>query len=113
MPLARQALLRLAEKHRFALRPERAQQLGAEMVYVPGGERVEFESGLRATRLNIEAQATFHDFARFVVEMETLKDFVIIPESLTAAGDSTHGSRHVFRMVVHVVERRNIDGIGK
>lgn len=112
VPEARAALLRLAEKHHLGLRPERQQQLGAEVVFI-GGDRIEFEKGLKATKLMIEAQAYYHDFGRFVSEMESLEQFVIIPESLLCKGDTNGGTDHVFIMVVYVVERRDIDSIGR
>ncbi|MCG3183147.1 MAG: hypothetical protein ICCCNLDF_01231 [Planctomycetes bacterium] len=112
VPDVRATLLRLAEKHQLALRPERQQQLGAEVVFT-GGDRITFEKGLHATKLQIEAKARFHDFGRFVTEMETLEQFVIIPESLVCTGDANGGNDHVFIMVVYVVERRDVDAIGR
>lgn len=112
VPDVRATLLRLAEKHQLSLRPERQQQLGAEVVFT-GGDRITFEKGLKATKLQIEAKARFHDFGRFVTEMETLEQYVIIPESLVCTGDANGGNDHVFIMVVYVVERRDIDAIGR
>ena len=120
VPEVRAALLRLAERNNLSLRPERQQQLGAEIVYAPG-IRLQFEKGLMATKLTIEARAYFHDFGRFVTQMETLAQegndgapkYVIIPEELTCTGDSNGGRKHTFVMSVYVVERREIDSIGR
>ncbi|MCB9894775.1 MAG: hypothetical protein H6839_10015 [Planctomycetes bacterium] len=120
VPEVRAALLRLAEKHHLALRPERQQQLGAEVVYAPG-IRIRFAKGLMATKLTIEALAYFHDFGRFVTQMETLAQegnetspkYIIIPEELTCTGDTNGGSKHVFVMSVYVIERRDVDSIGR
>lgn len=112
VPEVRATLLRLAENHKLELRPERQQQLGAEVVFA-GGERIAFDKGLQATKLQIEARARFHDFGRFVTEMETLENYVIIPESLVCTGDANGGNDHTFIMVVYVVERRDVDAIGR
>lgn len=112
VPEVRATLLRMAETHKLELRPERQQQLGAEVVFA-GGDRITFEKGLTATKLQIEARARFHDFGRFITEMETLEKYVIIPESLVCTGDANGGNDHVFIMVVYVVERRDVDAIGR
>lgn len=112
VPEVRATLLRLAENHKLELRPERQAQLGAEVVFA-GGERIAFEKGLQATKLQIEARARFHDFGRFITEMETLENYVIIPESLVCTGDANGGNDHTFIMVVYVIERRDVDAIGR
>ena len=120
VPEVRARLLTLAEKHHLELLPERQQQLGSERVYI-GNQRITFEHGLTATKLIIEAQAFYHDFGRFVTEMETLRDendaskakFVIIPEKLICKGDPNGGRRHVFVLHVFVVEKRDISSIGQ
>ncbi|MCZ7604977.1 MAG: hypothetical protein M5U25_02675 [Planctomycetota bacterium] len=112
VPEVRATLLRLAENHKLELRPERQARLGAEVVFA-GGERIAFEKGLQATKLQIEARARFHDFGRFITEMETLENYVIIPESLVCTGDANGGNDHTFIMVVYVIERRDVDAIGR
>lgn len=120
VPEVRARLLTLAEKHNLELLPERQQELGSERVYT-GNQRITFQHGLNATKLIIEAQAYYHDFGRFVTEMETLRDeedkaktkYVIIPEKLICKGDPNGGSRHVFVLHVFVVEKRDIASIGR
>lgn len=120
VPEVRARLVTLAERHNLELLPERQQQLGSERVYT-GNQRITFPQGLHATKLIIEAQAYYHDFGRFVTEMETLRDeedkerakYVIIPEKLICKGDPNGGSRHVFVLHVFVVEKRDIDSIGR
>ncbi|MEZ5992519.1 MAG: hypothetical protein R3E76_09210 [Planctomycetota bacterium] len=112
VPEVHEALLRLAKLHNLGLLPERQQQLRAEIVF-PAGQRIEFPHGLMATKLTIETHAYFHDFGRFLTAMETMEKFVIIPESLICTGDSNGGSRHMFRMNVFVIERRDVDAIGR
>ena len=120
VPEVRTHLLTLADKHNLELLPEREQQLGSERVFT-GNQRITFEHGLSATKLIIEAQAYYHDFGRFVTEMETLKDetdetrskYVIIPEKLICNGDPNGGSRHMFVLHVFVVEKREISLIGR
>ncbi|MBZ0135796.1 MAG: hypothetical protein K8I27_05445 [Planctomycetes bacterium] len=116
----RTRLLTLADKHHLELLPERQQQLGSERVYI-GNQRISFPKGLHATKLIIEARAYYHDFGRFVTELETLRDpadetkimNVIIPEKLICKGDPNGGSRHVFILHVFVVEKRDINSIGR
>lgn len=110
VPDARIALLQLASDHKLARLPER--QILDEIV-TSGRYRIPFPNGLMATKLKIEALAYYHDFGRFVTAMETLERFVIIPESLICTGDSNQSNRHKFRMVVYVIERRDVDSIGR
>jgi hypothetical protein len=120
VPEVRARLLRLAAKHKLAKLPEREQELGSAIVF-EGKQRITFPKGLQATKLIIETQAFYHDFGRFLTEMETLRDetdpekpkYVIIPEKLICKGDPNGGSRHVFVLHVFVVEKRNIDAIGR
>ncbi|MBK8206227.1 MAG: hypothetical protein IPK87_05435 [Planctomycetes bacterium] len=112
VPAARDALKLLAERHNLKLLPIRRQQAGAEVVF-PGEAQVTFEKGLVATKLIIEAQATFHDFGRFVTEMEMLSNLVVIPATLDCQGDSNGGREHLFVMHVFVVQKRDVEVIGK
>jgi Tfp pilus assembly protein PilO len=112
VPDAWAAVQKLAEDNYLDLLPERKTQLGARVVF-KANNRVEFENGLRATKLRIEAQAYFHDFARFVSKMETLAKFVIVPEMLICKGDTNGGTTHMFVMEVYVIERRDVDRIGR
>ncbi len=112
VPKARDMLDRLAGTHNLKLLPIRRQQVGADVVF-PGESQVTFEKGLVATKLIIEAQATFHDFGRFVTAMEMLPDLVVIPATLDCQGDSNGGREHLFVMHVYVVQKRNVEEIGR
>jgi len=112
VPDVRAALLRLAEVNNLALAPEHVNERGAEIVF-PGGQRIDFKHGLTATMLRIETQAYFHDFGRFLTQMETMENYVIVPETLHCVGNTNGGDRHIFRMVVYVIERRDVDSIGR
>jgi Tfp pilus assembly protein PilO len=112
VPDAWAAIQKLAEDNFLELLPERKTQLGARVVF-KANNRIEFENGLRATKLRIEAQAYFHDFARFVSKMEYLEKFVVVPEMLICKGDTNGGTTHMFVMEVYVVERRDVDRIGR
>lgn len=112
VPDVRAALLRLAEVHNLALLPERKGELGSEIVYT-GKQRIAFEHGLMATKLVIEALAFYHDFGRFVTDMETMEKYVIIPETVVCMGNTNGGGRHLFRMGVYVIEKRDVESIGR
>jgi Tfp pilus assembly protein PilO len=117
VPTARALLNALAEEHRLAP-PEEVARLGHEVVR-PGSRRIRWRHGLSATQLMIHATGTFHDFARFVTDMENLGSpeatesrVVVIPDLLICQGDSSAGVIHTFMMTIYVVESRNIDEIG-
>jgi hypothetical protein len=120
LKIVRATLTELAEKHNLTLLRERQQQKKAVMVY-PANTRVVFENGLAATGIIVEAQATYHDFGRFLAEVESLDGpeieainrAVVIPESLICKGDANRGIRHVFILTLYVVEQRNVDEIGQ
>lgn len=109
---AREAITALAERHNLKLMPVRRQQPNAVIVY-PGEVQVKFEYGLVATKLIIEAQATLHDFGRFVTAMEMEPTLVVIPSTLECQGDSNGGREHLFIMHVYVVQKRDIATLGK
>lgn len=120
VPEVRARLISLADAHKLELLPERQAQLGSERVFT-GNQRITFPKGLTATKLIIEARAYFHDFGRFLTELETMRDekdrtqarYIIIPEKLICKGDPNGGSRHVFVLHVFVVEKRDIAAIGR
>jgi hypothetical protein len=112
VPDAWAAIQKLADDHYLELRPERKTQLGARVVY-KSGNRIQFQDGLYATKLTVEAQAFFHDFARFLSKLEHMQNFVVIPESMTCIGDANGGTTHTFVLEIYVVERRDVDLIGR
>lgn len=112
VPDAWAAIDKLANDHYLELRPERKTQLGARVVY-KSNNRIQFQDGLFATKLTVEAQAFFHDFARFVSKLEYMQNYVVIPESLICKGDANGGTTHTFIMEIYVVERRDVDLIGR
>jgi hypothetical protein len=63
--------------------------------------------------LTVEAQAFFHDFARFLSKLEHMQNYVVIPEALICKGDANGGTTHTFILDVYVVERRDVDLIGR
>lgn len=109
---AREAISALADTHNLKLIPVRRQQPNAVIVY-PGEVQVKFEYGLIATKLIIEAQATLHDFGRFVTAMEMEPSLVVLPSTLNCQGDSNGGREHIFVMHVFVVEKRDLATWGR
>jgi hypothetical protein len=112
VPDAWAAIQKLADDHYLELRPERKNQLGARVVY-RSDSRIQFQDGLYATRLTVETQAFFHDFARFLSKLEHMQNFVVIPETLICTGDANGGTTHTFILHIYVVERRDVDLIGR
>jgi hypothetical protein len=112
VPDAWAAIQKLADDNYLELRPERKAQLGARVVY-KSGNRIQFQEGLYATKLTVEAQAFFHDFARFLSKLEHMQNYVVIPEALICKGDANGGTTHTFILDVYVVERRDVDLIGR
>jgi hypothetical protein len=109
---AREAIQKLADDSFLELLPERKSQMGARIVF-KSNNRIEFENGLRATRLKVEAQAYFHDFARFVSRLEHMEKFVVVPETLICKGDTNGGVTHKFFLDLYVIERRDVNSIGR
>ncbi|MCH8235750.1 MAG: hypothetical protein IIC29_06445, partial [Chloroflexi bacterium] len=73
----------LAAEYKLEVSRARANQMGATIVTLSRKEsNVDFPEGLVAFRVNVEAQAKYHDFGKFVAALESLKEFVIIPEKL-------------------------------
>jgi hypothetical protein len=112
VPDAWAAIQKLAEDNFLELLPERKSQLGARVVF-KSNNRIEFENGLHATRLRIEAQAYFHDFARFVSKLEYMDKFIVVPETLICKGDTNGGVTHKFFLDIYVIERRDVNSIGR
>lgn len=77
------------------------------------GERIPFKDGLQASQFLIHVTGTYHDFGRFFVQLEMLKDAVVIPEGLILLGDQSQGRKHVFLLTVYVVEKRDYAAIGR
>lgn len=112
LKVIRGVLAELADQHHLSLMRGRAQNRELEIVK-PAGQRVTFENGLSATGITIEAQATYHDFGRFMAAIEGLPDAVVIPAELICTGDASRGTQHAFILTVYVVEQRDIDAIGR
>lgn len=112
VPEVRRRIAALAEEHGLRLQPRRAAQIGAQIVYF-GDQEVRFEHGLRATLLTIEAEATYHDFGRFLADLESNPDLVLLPESLLCQGDNNGGRLHSFVMHVYVVLKRDVAQVGR
>jgi Tfp pilus assembly protein PilO len=87
VPDARSILNTLSEHHNLLVPDEFARE--TTEVVRPGSRRIEWPNGLRATELEINASGTFHDFARFVMDMENREDMVVIPNTMTMLGNST------------------------
>jgi hypothetical protein len=105
-------LKHLAETNNLDIAPDHKRDRNPKIVF-PGKHRIKFEHGLMATQLRIETQAYFHDFGRFLTEMETLENYVIVPYSIAAIGDSNGANQHVFRLIVYVIEKRDVESIGR
>lgn len=71
-----------------------------------GPTTVEWENGLRASQILIEVTGTYHDFGRFVAEVESMDSAVVIADKLIVTGDSSRGSIHRFSWSIYVVEQR-------
>jgi Tfp pilus assembly protein PilO len=105
-------LNRLADTHNLEVPVERFAP-GMEVVR-PGPGRVSWPHGLRASQLEIHASGTFHDFARFVQDMESRRELLVIPDSMSMIGDVTGTRRiHTFTMRIYVIEARDIEAIGQ
>lgn len=109
---ARERITSLATEHKLHLQPRRVTQSGATMVWSEGNE-VRFEHGLTASLMMIEAEATYHDFGRFLAALESDPLMVLVPESLLCHGDNNGGRLHSFELRVYVVMKRDIAQVGK
>lgn len=104
----------LASEYKLEVSRARSNQMGATIVTLSRKEsNITFPKGLVAIRVNVEAQAKYHDFGKFVAALESLKELVIIPEKLVIEGDSGAGQFHEFRYSFFVLERRDVDSIGR
>jgi Tfp pilus assembly protein PilO len=111
VPALRRDLTQLAQDHGLQIVEVFGQQR-PEMI-TPSQSRVTFKYGLRATKLRLEALATFHDFARFLRTVEELANAVVIPERLQMVGDQTGGREHRFMLEFYALERRDVDTLGR
>ncbi len=102
----------LCRTHNLNFTERAKQQTGAQMVY-PVGKQIEFEHGLKATGLVVEVQGSFHDFARFLSEAEALESATIIADSVDCIGDSNAGNEHTFILQLYVIEKRNLETLGR
>jgi Tfp pilus assembly protein PilO len=100
-----------ARDHNIRLPAEQANVLRAKIVY-EGGQEITFAKGLKAVPIIINCQATFHDFCRFLTQIENMKDAVLIIESLDINGDQNGGNSHRFEVVLYSIERRDIAAVG-
>lgn len=103
---------KLADSHHLRLRADQAQMVRAKVVY-DGNRRINFAKGLKASQILVEGQAWYHDLGRFITEIESLKDAVVVVESLEMRGDQNGGYSHNFKLSLYVIERRDLDAVGK
>lgn len=102
---------KMAEGHNIRLRSEMATTLRAKVVF-DGNSDVVFAKGLKAASIMVDCQATYHDFGRFLAELESMQDHVLIVESLDIDGDQNGGYSHSFKMTLYVIERRDLEAVG-
>jgi hypothetical protein len=113
MPEVRADLRAMCRKHSLGLREVYRHVFDADIVYVPLSKRqISFEQGLKGTTLFIEVQGTFHDFGRFMAELERWEKTVVIPETLDCLGDSNGERVHSFILQVCVIEKRDLSNVG-
>ncbi len=118
VPAVREKLKTLCLSHNLDFQDAVRQQRDAQMVY-KGEKRIEFPHGLAATLLRIDVKGTFHDFGRFLRELEVLDTLtedggpVVIAESLSLVGDNNGKREHNFMLQVYVVEKRDLATVGR
>lgn len=101
----------MARGHNLRLRAEMSNTLRAKIVY-EGSAELKFLKGLKASAIIVDCQATYHDFGRFLAEVEAMEDAVLIVESLDINGDQNGGWSHNFMMTLYMIEKRDIDAVG-
>jgi len=105
-------ITKLAASNHLRLRADQAQMVRAKVVY-DGNRRINFAKGLKASQILVEGQAWYHDLGRFVTELESLNTAVVLVESLEMRGDQNGGYSHNFKLSLYVIERRELDAVGK
>jgi len=101
----------LARDHNIRLKTEMSQTLRAKVVY-EGGADIGFSKGLKAASIIVDCQATYHDFGRFLAELESMPNAVLIVDSLEIDSDQNGGYSHKFLLNLYAVERRDVSAVG-
>jgi Tfp pilus assembly protein PilO len=117
VPKVRDEIEDLCQAHNLDFLDVVRQQRDAQMVY-KGEKRIEFQHGLAATLLMVDVKGTFHDFGRFLRDLEMLDTRkeggpVVIAESLSLIGDNNGKREHTFRLQAYVVEKRDLTTVGR
>jgi Tfp pilus assembly protein PilO len=117
VPKVRDEIEDLCQAHNLDFLDAVRQQRDAQMVY-KGEKRIEFQHGLAATLLMVDVKGTFHDFGRFLRDLEMLDTRkeggpVVIAESLSLIGDNNGKREHTFRLQAYVVEKRDLTTVGR
>jgi hypothetical protein len=117
VPEVRKEIETLCQAHNLDFLDAVRQQRDAQMVY-KGEKRIEFEHGLAATLLMVDVKGTFHDFGRFLRDLEMMDTRkgggpIVVAESLSLIGDNNGKREHSFRLQAYVVEKRDLTAVGR
>lgn len=100
----------MAKRHRVELPPDK-KIFTNERVVKPMEADTSLPNGLTASKIVVEGSASYNDFGRFMAEIENMSTATLIPGNFTATGDSNGGDKHLFRLELYMIQRRDLDAM--